>query len=408
MAFAKCSALCTLFLLVPTASFAQALGPSPAPATEASPPAPAHNEGHKPWYEKFTIRGYAQLRYNVNLSNSAVKMDTDRSVGGPDDFILRRARVVLSGDPTSWASVYIQTDLAGVVSGAADNAQNFAQLRDLYGDIFLDADKEFRIRLGISKVPYGFENMQSSQNRGPFERSDALNSATPGERDIGVFAYWAPASVRKTYKMLVDSGLKGSGDYGVVGLGVYNGAGLGYPESNADKHLLLRLAFPFQIGGQILELNVGGYTGKIGVRPGTGTAAPAAGSATDTLDRRVYAGVILYPRPIGFQAEYNVGIGAESEGNRFVRRNQALDGGYVMVNAKIGPVFPYARAFRYDGGKKVATNSPHEVTYEGEGGVEVQIGKFLELTAAVAYTSRTVQGTEQKGSLARFQAQINY
>ena len=75
----------------------------------------------------------------------------------------------------------------------------------------LDSKKEFRFRVGQSKVTYGFENMQSSQNRLSFDRVDALNS------------YWASVAVRERFAYLVKSGLKGSGNYGIFGLGVYNG-----------------------------------------------------------------------------------------------------------------------------------------------------------------------------------------
>jgi hypothetical protein len=47
-----------------------------------------------------------------------------------------------------------------------------------------DAKKEYRVRIGQSKVPYGFENLQSSQNRLTLDRNDALNSAVANERDL--------------------------------------------------------------------------------------------------------------------------------------------------------------------------------------------------------------------------------
>jgi hypothetical protein len=47
-----------------------------------------------------------------------------------------------------------------------------------------DAKKEYRVRIGQSKVPYGFENLQSSQNRLTLDRNDALNSAVVNERDL--------------------------------------------------------------------------------------------------------------------------------------------------------------------------------------------------------------------------------
>jgi phosphate-selective porin len=74
--------------------------------------------------------------------------------------------------------------------------------------------KEFRLRVGQSKVPFGFENLQSSQNRLTLDRNDALNSAVANERDLGAFFYW-PSKIRERFAMLVKDGYKGSGDYGV-------------------------------------------------------------------------------------------------------------------------------------------------------------------------------------------------
>src|SRR5690606_27063174 len=108
-------------------------------------------------------------------------------------------------------------------SSPGGGAMNFVQIRDAYFDVGLDKKNEFRFRIGQSKVPFGFENLQSSQNRLPLDRNDALNSAVSNERDIGVFFYWAPEKIRKRFSMLVREGYKGTGDYGVFGLGVYNG-----------------------------------------------------------------------------------------------------------------------------------------------------------------------------------------
>jgi hypothetical protein len=79
--------------------------------------------------------------------------------------------------------------------------------------------KEFRLRVGQSKVPFGFENLQSSQNRLTLDRNDALNSAVANERDLGAFFYWAPSKIRERFAMLVKDGYKGSGDYGVFAFG---------------------------------------------------------------------------------------------------------------------------------------------------------------------------------------------
>jgi hypothetical protein len=86
----------------------------------------------------------------------------------------------------------------------------------------LSFDTKFRLRVGQSKVPFGFENLQSSQNRLTLDRNDAL-SAVANERDLGAFFYWAPSKIRERFAMLVKDGYKGSGDYGVFAFGVYNG-----------------------------------------------------------------------------------------------------------------------------------------------------------------------------------------
>ena len=93
------------------------------------------------------------------------------------------------------------------------------------------AAKELRIRAGLSKIPLGLKLLQSSQQRLAFDRSDAINSAVPGERDTGIFIYYSPAETRKLFRSLSIQGLKGSGDYGVLGIGVYNGEGINVSEA---------------------------------------------------------------------------------------------------------------------------------------------------------------------------------
>ncbi|MBK8846828.1 MAG: hypothetical protein IPO27_09910 [Bacteroidetes bacterium] len=104
-----------------------------------------------------------------------------------------------------------------------------------------------------SKVPYGFMNLQSSQNRLPLDRDEALNSAVSNERDLGVFFYWAPQSRRKLLASLVADGYKGSGDYGVLAVGGYNGQTANRNDGNKDLHYVARLTYPFQIGHKLLK-----------------------------------------------------------------------------------------------------------------------------------------------------------
>ncbi|MCE2741570.1 MAG: OprO/OprP family phosphate-selective porin [Sphingobacteriales bacterium] len=170
----------------------------------------------KKWFESFSIRGYQQVRYNrLFETNDKLKCEQcDRSWGADGGFFIRRMRVILFGQINKRVYFYLQPDFA---SSASTTSLHFGQLRDAYFDIGLDDNNEFRFRIGQSKIAYGFENMQSSQNRLALDRNDALNSAVSNERDLGVFFYYAPKEVRKLFSELVSSGLKGSGDYGVFG-----------------------------------------------------------------------------------------------------------------------------------------------------------------------------------------------
>jgi phosphate-selective porin len=145
----------------------------------------------KKWYDNFAIRGYMQVRYNGLLqTNEDLQCEQcDRSWGGDGGFFIRRMRIIFSGQIHPRVYFYVQPDFASAIS---TSSLHFGQLRDAYFDVGLDKKNEFRFRIGQSKVPFGFENMQSSQNRLPLDRNDALNSAVSNERDLGVFFYWAP------------------------------------------------------------------------------------------------------------------------------------------------------------------------------------------------------------------------
>jgi nucleoid-associated protein YgaU len=392
---------------------------APARATEvppAAPPPPAAPKagaeatagaekaapGH--WYDHIKLRGYAQLRYNRLFASNDdyVNSQGDRSIGKGNGFFIRRARFIVFGDVHERVSVYLQTDAANAV----ENLTHVVAMRDWYADLFLDSRKEARFRVGQSKVPYGFENMQSSQNRLPIDRSDPINTGVPNERDLGVFFYWEPAAVRARFKHLVDSGLKGSGDYGVIGVGAYNGQGTNLKERNDNLHLVARATYPFDVSGQIVEVGVGGYTGKYVV-----AKSESVGGPDEFRDVRGHVALTLYPQPIGFQAEYNVGVGPELDPARGVVREGRLRGGYAMVMAHVGPAFPYVRVQTYDGGKKHETDAVKYKVREVEAGVEWHFNPALELVAAYMQGSRTAPKSPydiEAGRLLRLQLQFNY
>ncbi len=159
----------------------------------------------KAWYEKFSLGGYVQVRYNrlFETNPKLVCEQCDRSIGDNNGFFIRRNRLRVAGQIHPQVYMYIQYDFASTVSATA---QHYGQVRDAYFDVGLDKNNEFRFRIGQSKVPYGFINMQSSQNRLNLDRDDGMNSGLANERDLGVFFYWAPKKKRELLDRVVKEG----------------------------------------------------------------------------------------------------------------------------------------------------------------------------------------------------------
>ena len=380
--------------------------------TAPAPPPPAE----KKWYDNIAIRGYAQFRYNRLLeTNDELKCEQcDRSWGDNGGFFIRRMRIILYGQIFKKVYFYIQPDFA---SSASATGLHFAQLRDAYVDVGFDNDNEFRLRVGQSKVPYGFEILQSSQNRLPLDRSDALNSALSNERDLGMFFYWAPKEKRALFSSLVRDGLKGSGDYGIFGIGAFNGQTANRPELNDELHFVTRLTYPFALKNQIFEPSIQAYTGKFVLAPDQLSAGVKTAPGNSYIDERVAASLIMYPKPFGFQAEYNIGRGPEFNSQTDSIEVQDLKGGYILINYKLDLdnmlLFPFVRYQHYDGGKKHERDARSYLVDEVEIGLEWQPTKFLELVAMYTISDRTfedylLQDNQQSGNLLRLQLQLNF
>jgi hypothetical protein len=385
----------------------------------------------KDWFDRLSIRGYAQFRINEVLwedpDGAPPDYVDDGSVGLDKGFFIRRARIILSGDVSDHMYVYIQPDFANTPPGSQDSTF-FGQLRDCYCDLYFDTEKIHRLRVGQSKLPYGWENMQSSSNRIPLDRSDGLNSAGRNQRDLGVFYYYTPDFAQDLFKFVLDQGLKGSGNYGLFGLGVYNGQGGSIREENDNLHMVARLTYPFQFDdGQVMELGIQGYTGKyvvltspinpIGIPP---AVAPFS-NEDGYVDQRVAGTLVYYPQPLGFQTEWNVGRGPSLNNSQTAIVDKPLYGGYAMMmyrwkTDRIGTLFPFVRYHHYKGGYKTVRNAPNSLVDEWEFGLEWQFNPQMELTTQFTFTDRTnaeVQPTgtsydQFMGTLFRMQFQMNY
>ena len=260
-------------------------------------------------------------------------------------------------------------------------------------------------------MPYGFENLQSSQNRLALDRNDALNSAVPNERDLGLFLYYAPTSIRERFRRLVDSGLKGSGDYGMLGIGVYNGQGVNVREQNKSKHVVFHSSVPFELpwrNGQMMEVGMDAYTGQFNVAttPVVAALSPPQPAVSPVLhnngnyqDERVAWHFVMFPQPFGLQGEYTVGRGPElnQAGTEVV--NGSLRGGYIQAfyNYKCDTycqnIFPFMRVQEYYGGRKSEPNSPRNSVREWELGLEYQFNRALELTVMYTWTQRNTSNS---------------
>jgi len=378
-----------------------------------SAPAPVTQPSSTRWYDRVTLRGYAQVRYNRLFESNPrlVCTQCDRSLGQNNGIALRRARVSIVAQVSDRVRVVLQPDF----TAEAGEASGMAQVRDAYAEIAFDGSHATRVRLGQTNVPFGFENLVSSAKRLPFDRADPLNSAAPTERDMGIFLLWTPRAARARYQTLTAGLDKGTGDFGVVSLAAYGGQTANRPEQNDNLHTAARLAYPFSVGGQIVEGVLNGYAGRYVVTPAQRTAG--GNDPLEFADRRVGAALVLHPRPLGLQAEWNVGTGPEADPDTRTIRQHRLSGGYVQAmlhtRALGRAVTPYARAQRYDGAKKFETDARRHRVRELEVGAEWLATPDVEVTAAFMAGERETADFVnpddlQRGRRVRLQAQIAF
>jgi hypothetical protein len=273
--------------------------------------------------------------------------------------------------------------------------------------------------------------MQSSGNRVPLDRSDAIDSGdNPNQRDLGLFYYWTPVEKQKLLKDLVDGGLKGSGNYGIFALGAYNGQGGSQLDLNQNLHTVARATWPFQLeSGQAVEMSVQGYYGKYvvagtSINPlGQATMIPAGVGADGLREQRLAGTFVWYPQPIGFQTEWNVGEGPGLNDAQTRVEVRHLNGGYAMAMYKHdtlnhGIFIPFVRYQHYKGGYRSVSNAPYGIHDEYDFGVEWQIRKELEIVVDYGFVNGVSLSAidspgatsyrNYTGQLLRCQLQINY
>lgn len=426
---------------VAAAAPAPAPAPTPAPAPAAAAPAvqlaaarapdaivlKAPARRGKPWYEKLTLRGYTQMRVNEIVAGAAtapagvsrLRSIGDNGISDRNNFSFRRVRLILQGDLSDHVSLYLQPDFASAVSNQSvgERREGFGQLRDAYVDIFPTEDHSLRLRLGQSKVPFGWENLQSSSARLALDRTDGINTAVPTERDLGAVLFYTPPQVQQIWNRLASDGQKLFGNYGAFGVALYNGQGTNRAESNNSLMAVAMATWPFALDGLGLDgqvLEVGGAIMRNKVQPElrSGGVNPTA-----ITDNRVGVHAMLYPQPIGFQAEWNWGTGPEFDPATQSIKAKPLTGGYVQAMGRVrqsplGPFMPFARWQYYRGGFKAGLNAPRLETDELELGIEFQPAVPLEFTLSYGWARRREaderRAGQAEGQVLRAQMQWNY
>jgi hypothetical protein len=390
------------------------------------------------WWEKISIGGYAQVRYGFTADEgdgAPPQLLGDRGIGSVEGFTFRRARLKIQGDVAPHLGIYLQPDFAVTPPGSGDSTY-FVQIRDWYGDIYVDPDRVHRFRVGQSKVPFGFENMQSSSNRAPLDRSDPINVAvSPNERDLGVFYYWTPEDKQELFHDLQNARYKGSGNFGIFGLGIFNGQGGSTLDLNSVPHVVARLTWPFEIGTRhVCEVSVQGLCGSLVVQNAeirAGGQGPATvpkgtkgnGGDNGIWEKRLATTFVWYPMNLGFQTEWGVGEapGLNDEQTEVITR--PVYGGYTMLmyaweTESHGVVLPYTRWAHYQGGYSTQKNAPYGDNTELASGIEWSTFKELEFSLEYALVDRVNTTAINKegqlsylnfdGSVVRLQCQFNY
>lgn len=364
------------------------------------------------WYDKIHMGGYMQVRYNGLLeTNPDLGCEQCDENWGEDGggFSIRRLRFKIKGQISPRVYFYFQPDFAK----STGDAHHVGRLKDAYIDVGLDKENEFRIRIGQSKVPFGFENMQSSSNRLPLDRSDALNSAVKDERDLGVFFYWTTKEKRALIHNLRKAGLSG-GDFGLFALGFYNGQTANHLDENDEFHVVTRLTYPIELRNQVIEPGIQAYSGMYVVMVHSPAIEAKAGGYPD---QRAAISFLLYPKPFGIQAEYNLGRGPEYDRVTNAIHVKPLQGGYATFSyfmEKWGQQFyPFVRLQYYDGGKKHELDARSYRVKDAELGMEWHPLPHLEFLAEYTFSDRRYEDFEnpvnhQAGRLLRIQAQLKF
>lgn len=322
--------------------------------------------GNPRWYERIRISGYTQFRYSAGPSDGkmSIPLGDKAATTQPRELYFRRIRLVFQGQISERLAFFLQ----GAFEGDQEKQDMFnKEIIDAYGDYYLTKDKVHRLRFGLQRTLNSFDTLRSSTNRQELDRHESVQSGAPGERDLGISYFWSPKIAQERFAQLA-AYHNGPGDYGVFGVTVYNGQGRNKAELNGDKHVGVRLAYPFELpNGRLLETGVMAYRGVFSVSgAGSPTSTSSAAKCYDALnqqggcdvnDERITAYLWTPPQPWGILAEGTIGRGPKRNPLNNTIEESSLRGGYVQgyytwQYSDVAQLTPYVRFGEYYGGFK--------------------------------------------------------
>lgn len=314
------------------------------------------------WYERIRISGYVQLRYALNGNPMMdIPLGDKNATGKPQSFYFKRIRMPIQGQISDRLAFYLQPAFEG---SGFDTGDSF-DLVDAFGDFHITTNKQHRIRFGLHRAPNAFDTYRSSSQRQELDRHESVQSGTPGERDIGISYMWTSLIAQKRFAQLATYH-NGPGDYGNFAIMVYNGQTRNKTELNADKHVGIRLAHPFELpNGRLLEVGAQAYRGMFVVPTNTVSTCPIAShqygsndgkTGCQILDERLTGYFWTPAQPWGLLAEYTVGRGPKRNAQGVIEETH-LYGFYVQPYyswrySDVGMLTGYFRYGEYHGGLK--------------------------------------------------------
>ncbi|MFM7202870.1 MAG: porin [Myxococcota bacterium] len=263
-------------LLLPPLLAAMAL-----PSLAKSEEAPAEDplkvlQGDLKKLQGLKVTGYVQARYEQNEA-SKEGVSSDGTPANTDQFYIRRGRIKVQYSGVRWSEVMLQLDATG----------RGLSLKD--AEITFKAPLEgFKLDLtaGQTKLPFGYEIIQSSSARELPERAKVITSLFPGERDRGIKlkAEWRflnaqlgvfngngteDTATKLSYRVPEDSNGDGSLDATELEAAeVKSGATLNFGNTDRDafKDVAGRLGVDFALSKKgKLTAGLSGYFGQWGV-----------------------------------------------------------------------------------------------------------------------------------------------